>query len=413
MDKKMIINTGTCDVRKVKEETLQAYGQITINAAMILANEQSRALLSKYPVTMSCAQVLDVEGDVRVSTVNGSTQIKSTDVLAEKRYLLVNGSLEIGPNTQKVLEKYVGITVNGSVTYPESMSGALGMMTVNGSTICYPDGAVVLKRNAVIDRLFALRARSGLYWAAKRLIMVDPQLNPAALEAKGARFSSKTAILAESKVEGLIGLIDEKTEIVIVPDGTAVILDDVTLDNGIVKKYGKKLYIVGDLEVNRDSAEALERLEYLNVRGDAAVTGELKDLLMEKVQEIAGDMEVTKGRTMSDKISVRISKWMLEREPEGISVSDCVTVKIDKDVDNGLILERLSISDCASVCCTSEQEAAVTAICEDVAAIQTDDSGSRLFKGVFNERGEYNATGVNNTPDSPNTQVINAAEYVM
>lgn len=396
MEKKTVINTSVCDVRNVSEKTLAAYGELSINTALLLANSRSRALLAQYSVTLNCAKVLDVEGDVQVSTVNGSVQIKSTDVPTGKRFLIVNGSLGIGPDTQRALEQYVGILVNGSVTYPESLSGALGMLTVNGSTTCYPDGAVVLKRKAVIDRLFVLRAREALYWAGKRLIMVDPKLDPAALEAKGAKFSAPEAILAESKVEGLIGLLDEKADIIIVPDGTAVVQDDVALDSGTLKKYGSKLYITGDLTVEQEGAAALEGLEYLNVRGDVLVAENLKDLLMEKAQEIEGEVTVLKARglTLRDQPMVRVTRRMLEREPEGVLVMDCAIAKLDEDVEEQLILERLSISDCAMVKCTREQEDAVTAVSQDVAQIGGEEEGGFGL------------------PDD-DAKAINAAEYVL
>lgn len=413
MNKKLVINAATCDFRKVNEKTLEAYEKIVINAAVALTNERSRALLDRYPVHMNCDQVLDVDEDVQVSVINGSCQIKSTDIVTGKRVLVVNGSVEIGPDTEKVLEQYVGILVNGSVTCPESQSGALGMLKVNGSTNTYPDGALLLKRNAVIDRLFAPRAKEALYWARKRLVMVDPQLDPAALERKNVRFSSKEAIIAESKLEGMISLIDEKTDIIVVPDGTAVILDDVALEDVTVKKYGTKLYIVGDLTVDKEAENALSKLEYLKVQGDASVNSGLKELLLEHLQEISGNVKVLKGRSISDKISVRISKWMLEREKDGITVTDCVSVKLDRDVDKELILERLSISDCATVGCTPEQEDAVIAICQDVAQIGEAANG---VGGMIKE-----AMGIDSEEDGLlgmakgllETKVINTTDYVM
>lgn len=105
-----------------------------------------------------------------------------------------------------------GMVVNGVVRYPESLSGSLGMLTVNGTSVCYPDDAIVLKNNAVIDRLFALRAKQRLYWTNKRMIMVDSQLEPEALKAKGAGFCAREVILAQSLAEGMIDLIDEQAD---------------------------------------------------------------------------------------------------------------------------------------------------------------------------------------------------------
>lgn len=406
MAKKMIINCGDCDARNVSEETLAAYESIIINAGTVLVTPEAKNLLNRYAVTMNCGDVLELEKDVKLSQVNGSAQIRSSDMVPGRTYLVVNGSLEIGPNTEKVLQQYAGISVNGSVTCPESMGSYLNMLSVNGSTVCYPDEAVVLKRNAVIDKTFVLRAKKKLYWSAKRMIMVDPELDAAALAAKGATFSTKEVILAQSKVEALIDLIDEQAEIVIVPDGTAVIRDDVELNDMVLKKYGTKLYIIGDLHVPKEAGEALAQLEYLSVQGDAGVTEQWKELLLEKADRITGDIKVLRGRTITGKMSARISGWMLEQEPEGISVVDCMKVRLDEDIPNQLILERLSVRDCMNVECTPEQESALGAVCEDVMKIgrgeESDLGIGDILKGVLGGAKEL-----------LDTKVINAGDYVL
>lgn len=424
MAKKLLINCGNCDARNVAEETLAAYETITVNCGAVLVTPESKNLLNRFGVTLNCGDVVELEKDVKITTINGSHQIKSGDAPAERTYLKVNGSLEIGPGTQEVLKQYVGIQVNGNATYPESLSGSLAMLKVNGSTICYPDDAIVLKRNAVIDRLFALRAKEKLYWSAKRMIMVDEKLDAAILEKKGASFCAKEVILAESKVEDLIGLIDEKAEIIIVPDGTAVITDDVELDGLTLKKYGTKLYIVGDLKVVSDEDDVLSKLEYLNVRGDASVVAELKEKLMGVITEIGGNVNIIrkpKGRIMCDKMSLRISKWLLEQEPDGIHVADCMKVTLDEDIPCDMILEKLSISDCMEVKCTPEQEAAVAAIAGDVMAIgglgkmlkenlDGDDTGMGDMLGGI---GDTIKGALGMAKEALSTKVINAGDYVL
>lgn len=410
MAKKMIINCANCDARKVTEETLAAYETIVINAAAILVSPATKELMNRYGVVMNCASVTELEADVEVSSVNGSAQIKSTDAAAGKRYLTVNGSLTIGPDTQKVLEQYVGISVNGSVTYPESASAYLAKMTVNGSATSYPDDAIVLKRNAVIDRLFALRAKNSLYWSAKRMIMVDPQLDAAVLEKKGASFFAKEVIIAESKVEGMIGLIDENADIVIVPDGTAVVLDDVELDELVLKKYGNKLYVVGDLKVREDAADVLSRVEYLNVCGDALVAEGLKKQLVAALTEISGEVKLLKqpkGRHICDKLSLKITRWLLEQEQDGISVSDCMKVTLDEDIPNDLILEKLSFSDCMQIKCSPKQEAAVMAVSEDVMTIGAGDGENDL--GI----GDVIRGALGGAKELLNTKMVNTSDYVM
>lgn len=400
--KELVINSSSCDTRKVSEATLEQYEAIRINAAMVLTNARSQELLNKYHVRMNCANVVNLEdGDVQLRTVNGSAQIKSTDVCDGKFYYIVNGRLEIGPGTEKVMENCVGMQVNGCVMYPESMSGKLGNLTVNGSATCYPDDAILLKNHAVIDRTFVLRAKKSLYWTAGRLVMVDPNLDPAKLAEKGAAFSGKKAILTEGNAEALVPLIDERTELTIVPDGTVVIRDDVQLDASLVKARGGKLYIFGDVTVGQDSGAALDAVEYLNVRGDVRVAEPLRDQLLAVAEEISGDVRVIKGREISDKIKVKITRWMLEQEADGISVVDCVNVMVDPDVPNELILRRLRVRDCVSVECTPEQEGVMGLVCEDVASLGS--SGGEMGAGAIADA----------VKDALSTNAVNASEYVM
>lgn len=408
MAKKMVINCANCDARKVTEQTLSNYESIMINAASVLVSPETKELLNRYGVTMNCANILELDPDVEISSINGSARIESSDVVTGRKYLSVNGSLDIGPDTGKVLEQYVGIHVNGRLTCPESISAYLGKIKVNGATNCYPDGAVVLKSSAVIDRLFALRAKERLYWSAKRMIMVDPQLDAAVLEKKGASFSTKEMIMAEGKVEGLIPLVDEKADIIIVPDGTAVILDDVEMDEMTIKKHGTKLYIVGDLKVREEAASCIDKLEYLNIRGDVMVEESLKGRLVAAITEISGDVKLLKkpkARHIEDKMSLKLSKWLVEQEPEGISVSDCMKVTLDPDIPCELIVERLTFRDCLEIKCSPEQEPAVAAVSEDVMTIGSGEDNSGI--------GDIVKGALGGVKDILNTKMVNAADYVM
>ncbi len=410
MAKKLMINCGTCDARNTKEETLQAYEQITINCGEVIVSPESRVLLNQYGVTMNCGNVLELDKDVKITDINGNHELSGAIPVEGKTYLMVNGSMTIAPDAGEVLKSYVGINVNGSVTCPQSLAAYLGKIQVNGSTTVYPDGAIVLKNNAVIDRLFALRAKNKLYWSSKRLIMVDKDLDPCLLAAKGAAFASKEVILAEGKVEDMIGLIDEQTDITIVPNGTSVITDDVELDNTILKKYGTKLCVLGDVEVEGENAGTLEQLEYLNIQGDISFPESIKDQVMDAVTEISGEYNARKaafvrGRHMKGKMSLRISKWLLEQEPEGITVTDCMKVTLEADIPNDLILNKLSLRDCMAVRCTPEQEAAVGAIAEDCLDIGQSEDGmgfGTMFKG---------ALGVGK--ELLETKIINAGDYVL
>ena len=398
MAKKLMINCATCDARNALEENYAHYEQITINCAMVLTSPNAKAVMNKLPFTLNCANVLEVESNVDLRTINGSSEIRSGDaVSAEKYYMVVNGALTIGPDTQAQLQQCVGMTINGSLTCPESVFATLSGVKVNGSTTCYPDGAIVLKRNAVIDKLFVLRVKSSLYWSGRRMIMVDPELDADKLRAKGVTFRTKEAIISQSKVESLIDMIDESAEIIIVPDGTAVVLDDITLDKDTLRRYGKQLYVIGDVTVPED-AGALEEVQYLNVHGDVKVPQAHKERLLAVLTEISGDIKIArpKAAELEDKPFVRITKWMLEQQPMGIRVCDCAVVKIADDIPKALIAERLCIENCGVVKCCEELEDAVTMVCTDCGAV----GGTKDGDGM----------GLRNALD---TKVINAADYVL
>ena len=408
MAKKLMINCATCDARNALEENYAHYEQITINCAMVLTSPNAKAVMNKLPFTLNCANVLEVEGNVDVRTVNGSSEITSSDMVpAAKYYMVVNGALTIGPDTQKQLAQCVGMTINGSLTCPESIYAILTGVNVNGSTTCYPDEAIVLKRNAVIDKLFTLRAKNSLYWSGRRMIMVDPELDADALKDKGVTFSTREVIISQSKVEALIDLIDEKAEIVIVPDGTSVVRDDIILNEDALRRYGKQLYVIGDVTVPED-ADALDELKYLNIRGDVKVPQEHKEKLQRVLSEISGEIKIAKpkGATLQDKPLVKITRWMLEQQPLGIDVCDCAIVNIADDIPKELIVERLHIEDCGMVKCCEELEDAVTMICTDVGNIGESGEDSMgigdMLKDVMG--------GIKGALD---TKVINAADYVL
>ncbi len=406
MAKNLMIDCATCDARKALPENYKQYEKITINTAAFVTNSSGKAFLNTLPITLNCSSMIEVEDDVDLRTINGHGEIKSGDTFSDKRFVMqVNGSLTIEANTEQYLQQCVAILVNGSVLYPQSMAGFLGKMQVNGSSNCYPDGAIVLKRCAVIDHLFALRAKNSLYWSAKRMVMVDPQLKPQQLKKKGCSFSAKEVIIAQSKVEEMLELIDEKAEIIIVPDGTAVVADDLTLEQKALRKYGKKLYVIGDINVPAEG-DCLDSLDFVMAVGDAKVPQEREEKLMEVLKSIGGEVKIAapKGAVIDNQPQVVLSKWLLEQYPRGLEVNDCAVVKISEDISKEMIAAQLRIEGCAVVECSKEQQAAVALVCHDVARIEAKQP----------QDGEADPKqGENPSFGRGDTKVINAVDYLL
>ena len=407
--KKMIVNCATCDMRSVTEETLQSYEQIMVNAATVLVTPRAKELVNRYNVALNAADVMEVpEGEnVRVKQQNGAYQLTgdSAPQAGEMTILMVNGSLTIGDDALEAAQAYQSIQVNGSVLLPKSMAGKLSNLSVNGSTDIYPNGAILLRRNAVIDRTFALRAReNALYWASRRLVFTDADLNVEKLVEKGVQFASRLALIAESLAEAVVPLLTEDTDILVVPDGTKFANGYAVLDKRFLKKYGTKLYINGDLLVKPEAVDVIPEIEYLYVNGQVKIPQDLVDAF-EEIDATYDELAIQKpyGKVIEDMVRAAVDTKLLEKYPDGVQVTDCAMVRIAKDVSPELILERLTIADCAKVFCTEEQEAAVSAVSKDVAMI-----------GSMGDMGEDMMDLVTGSLHlNPNLKVINASDYVM
>ena len=97
-------------------------------------------------------------------------------------------------------------------------------------------------------------------------------------------------------------------------------------------------------------------------------------------------------------VDVDVTLWMLEQG--GLHIQDCNTVWIDPAIAPEVILDRLTIEDCESVCCAPAQKGAVSFVCEDVEEIMTEEDAAKEKE----EREE---------PCDPDTVVIRATDYVL
>ena len=407
--KKMIVNCATCDMRSVSEETLKNYEQIAVNAATVLVTPQTKELINRYNVTLNAADVTEVPaGDnVRVMSQNGTYELTADAAPKEGEIaiLMINGKLTIDADALEAAQAFRKISVNGAVAMPKSMSGKLSNLNVNGSVNTYPDGAILLRRNAEIDRTFPLRAKEhALYWAGRRLVFTDLSLNVEKLAEKGVRFASESVIVAESLAEAVTPLLSEDADILIVPDGTKFINYPFKLNKRFLKKCGTKVFYNDDLVVEPEAAEILDQIEYLYVNGDVKLPAELADAF-EDIVDHYDELIVRRayGTVIEDHVRATVDKALLEKYPDGVLVTDCAMVHLRADIPNELILERLTIEDCAKVDCTEEQEAAVTAVSKDVAMIGGKDEDEGGVMDIVKDALHLN----------PDVKVINASDYVM
>lgn len=398
--KKLQVNCATCDVRGITEELLAAYEAVQINTASIVTSPAAQALLGRYAAQINCASTFSVPEGVRFAYQNGSARISPSQTAPEEKvFLLVNGSLVVEPGSEETLKAYAGITVNGSLTCPESMAGLLGMVTVNGSTRTYPDGSIILKKTTALDRFFHLRAKQdGLYYAANQVVALSPDIDFARLTEKNVRFVTKRLLVSESLAEAAVPLFDERADIQVLPDGCAYVDGGAELNEALFKQYGGKLYIDGSLSVTPDSASVLDQISFLRVNGNLRVCRSLRDRALE-LDLTYDKLRVVGDLLICDRPALELTAGLLAEAEGGVSIIDCANVTIAADVTPELLKGQLvSIADCVVFCAGKEQMDVIQALAEDSAVSLLVEAEEEL---------------ANDEEEDEDTVQINAAFYVL
>ena len=396
--KRMNINASIVDTRKVQEDTLSQFDAVSINGAILITSPAARAMMARHNVQINCSKSIDLDDETTLNTLNGKTTFTGRNTPNGRQYLLINGTLTITPDAGDALRQYMGMSINGTVYCPDFLGTVLASKAdLNGKLYTYPEGAVLLKNNAVLDKAFALRAESRLYWAAKRLIAVDEELDGEELAARGAHFMVPEAYVSESLADSLAPLFDADTRMVVLPDGTSVVQDDLTLNAAGLRRYGDSLLVLGDLYLTADCAEALGDLEYLQVEGDIYLPEAMADAL-DAVTETVLDGEVfyLPGKPLFDKLKMTVDKSLLEAIPEGLTLVACPRVYLADDLTTADVLEHLSLFDCNCIFCKPELQSAAEAVA----------SGSFQVLPSDDEKEESENA-------DPNTLTINAASYTL
>lgn len=404
----LLINCDICDARKIKDEDYGHYEGITINADTVIVSEKSKSIFKRLPIEANYDNEIALPDDAdtpALKTVNGPYKITGQTGQAdtdENAILIVNGPLTIESGAEAVLRRYFRIIANGPVKYPQSMEGCLDRMTINGPVSTYPDGYMLLGRNFTIDKYFPLRAKeNGRYYVDSTVVITGTYVDTAALAAKNVRFAAKIAVLPEKAVSDASKMFDESTAFVVVPEGMKLICGDSVLNQKLISVNGGNLFIYGNLEVNKsaDMKVLLSQIQRLIVKGTVSLRANQEEAFYRLNAEF-DELEIIKDcRRFSDVVRVYLDRTIFDNSPNGIEVCNAADVVIAEDVTPEMILEKLSVANCARVKCCSEQESSVAAIAVNVASI-----GSLAD----------NADGVMGAlKDLAHTKVINADSYIM
>lgn len=403
--KNYLLNCDVCDTRKMKEEDYSGYEKMMINTDLVIVSPSSKSILNRLPLTLNhdCTMEFEDDAEIKVQAINGSYEITGTTAVHEHTLLSVNGDLTIYPGTEESLQKYERIHVNGSVTCPKSLEGCLTKLSANGSVSVYPDDCVILDDTFIMDKYFPLRAREGRKYYVKDMVIVqDKSADMEKLVQKNVQFITRQLIVPEEMAEACVELFDEKAEFTVTPAGMTLHYGDAVLNEQLVEKDGDCIYVYGNLTIpdNANLRALSDSITKLTVKGNVTLkknqAEDFKKLNVE-YSELTFKWE---GRLIENKISVKIDKTLLESSPDKVLVRSTAAAKIAPDITPELILDRLVIENCAKVSCSEEQESAVAAVSQNIAAIVKESS-----KELSEMSGGFD--------DLLSTKVINADSYIM
>ena len=414
------INCDECDARKINEDNYKEYEERTINTDELIVDDRSKAILNRLPFNIHADEVVSDDNNERSNqlTINGIYEINENTRVDEGTNLMVNGYVKVYPGTEEALKCFGKITVNGYVLMPKSIEALFPMknLSLNGITKVYPDGYVLLSNEYKIDRYFPLRAESGKgYYSAEFMYDADVETDFDKLLEKNVKFYAEKVYIRSSHLEKALPLFNIEAEVVEIPDECAVLMaDNDTLTEHIVSSYGKKLFVIGDIVINKESGSALDSIEQLIVDGEVKIDKRSIDRFNE-IGAKCKKLVVIEGFLISDKVIFTLDKKTLEDHEEGVRISDCALLHIDKDISPELISERLKISDCAKVNCSPEQKSAVELVSSDVALVSAGGMNSignavgNLFGSITDRIFDNNAA--DSASDRSDMKIINADYY--
>ena len=135
-------------------------------------------------------------------------------------------------------------------------------------------------------------------------------------------------------------------------------------------------------------------MSYLQVNGDILAPRSLSEAASAAAAGCRR-LRIVGGRLIRDKVSVTVDRAMLESAADGVTLIDCVNVRLRPDVEPELIRRRLvGLVDCVNVACTEEQRSAVELAAEDVVHIGEDTEEGGILSLLRGKSGEKTVNAV-------------------
>ena len=105
--------------------------------------------------------------------------------------------------------------------------------------------------------------------------------------------------------------------------------DDLDLTAAALRRYGTKLYVLGDVTVSADCIATLGKLEFFHASGTVTLPQEAEETFC-AIPDLAYDeLRVLSGHLFSGLPKLTLTPDLLAQYPEGIACVDCAMVRLD------------------------------------------------------------------------------------
>jgi len=267
-EKSLSINCGSAFILSDKGGFLENFEGVTINCKTLLASSKVYATLMSKNAAINCMSSTVREINCEIVQLSDGTIITENMDFTDK-FIISQGNIIIRDNGGKALEKTEGVYVGGALFYPEG-GGDYFLAKVIGEAKPYPGEAFITFGDKKLAELISgLPKDKTLVWLDGEITAIEETALKKA-KSKGLSFTCNSLLITEILFKEYGNLFSCK-EAIIIPDGYELVRDLLKLTESTAAIYGPKIYVCGDLILEKKDLGCLNDIESLVVTGTATI----------------------------------------------------------------------------------------------------------------------------------------------
>ena len=260
----LVINADIGCLLKDSENIFDSGKMITLNCGTYIASGEMNAKLTAAGAVINSDRSLIRDIESPIVQLKGRTDVGRGGNYAGQ-FVVASGDVVLLEDGKNAFREADQAAVSGTLYYPES-SDINAFAKVIGNKTAYPDGARVFLGNQSMEAIErVVSEKEALVWVSGEVKALEEKSLAYARE-NGIRVICKTLFFREGLKT--YGDIFEAGERVLIPDDYEM-TGSLELTEGTAALYGPKIYVKGELVLEKQSAGCLAELESIIVRGRA------------------------------------------------------------------------------------------------------------------------------------------------